>query len=67
VRRPGRRVPKLGEVRLEGRYVKLAGDYALSKNAKGTLYCRRSDAMKQFLLNSGSTIEEGSWPREEAN
>lgn len=32
--------PKLGEVQLEGRYVKFTGDYALSKNAKGTLYCR---------------------------
>ena len=32
--------PKLGEVQLEGRFVKYAGDYALSKNAKGTLYCR---------------------------
>ena len=32
--------PKLGEVQLEGRYVKFTGDYALSKNAKGTLYCK---------------------------
>lgn len=32
--------PTLGEVKLEGRFVKLSGDYALSKNAKGTIYCR---------------------------
>ncbi|OYV09100.1 MAG: formylmethanofuran dehydrogenase subunit C [Methanosaeta sp. NSP1] len=32
--------PKAGEVQLEGRYVKFSGDYALSKNPKGTLYCR---------------------------
>ena len=32
--------PKLGEVQLEGGFVKFTGDYALSKNAKGTLYCR---------------------------
>jgi len=32
--------PTVGEVKLEGRYVKYTGDYALSKNAKGTLYCR---------------------------
>ena len=32
--------PTVGEVKLEGRFVKLSGDYALSKNAKGTIYCR---------------------------
>ena len=32
--------PLLGEVKLEGRFVKLAGDFALSKNAKGTICCR---------------------------
>ena len=32
--------PKAAEVQLEGRYVKFSGDYALSKNPKGTLYCR---------------------------
>jgi formylmethanofuran dehydrogenase subunit C len=32
--------PKAGEVQLEGRYVKFSGDYALSKNPKGTLYSR---------------------------
>lgn len=31
---------RLGEMQLEGRYVKFAGDYALGKNPKGTLYCR---------------------------
>ncbi len=32
--------PKLGDVQLEGWYVRFAGDYALSKNPKGTLYCQ---------------------------
>ena len=32
--------PLLGEVQLEGKYVKFTGDYALGKNPKGTLYCR---------------------------
>ena len=32
--------PTVGEIKLEGRFVKLSGDYALSKNAKGTMYCR---------------------------
>jgi formylmethanofuran dehydrogenase subunit C len=32
--------PKIGEVQLDGRYVKFAGDYALGKNPKGTLYCK---------------------------
>ncbi|MGV8175213.1 MAG: formylmethanofuran dehydrogenase subunit C [Methanothrix sp.] len=34
--------PKIGEVQIDGRYVKLAGDYALGKNPKGTLYCREA-------------------------
>jgi formylmethanofuran dehydrogenase subunit C len=32
--------PKLGEIQLEGRFVRFTGDYALGKNPKGTLYCR---------------------------
>jgi formylmethanofuran dehydrogenase subunit C len=32
--------PKFGEMQLEGWYAKLAGDYALGKNPKGSLYCR---------------------------
>ena len=32
--------PLLGEVQLEGKYVKFTGDYALGKNPKGALYCR---------------------------
>jgi len=32
--------PLVGELKLEGRFVKLSGDYALSKNAKGIIYCR---------------------------
>ena len=31
--------PKLGEVQLEGKYLKFTGDYALGKNPKGTLFC----------------------------
>lgn len=30
--------PKLGETPLEGRFTKFSGDYAISKNPKGTLY-----------------------------
>ncbi|HPT37224.1 MAG TPA: formylmethanofuran dehydrogenase subunit C [Methanothrix sp.] len=32
--------PKLGEMQLEGRFIKYTGDYALGKNPKGTLYER---------------------------
>lgn len=32
--------PKLGEQQLEGRFAKLAGDFAVSKNPKGSLYSR---------------------------
>jgi len=32
--------PKLGDIQLEGWYARFAGDYALSKNPKGTLYCQ---------------------------
>jgi len=32
--------PKLGDLQLEGRFVKYAGDYAIAKNPKGLLYCR---------------------------
>jgi formylmethanofuran dehydrogenase subunit C len=31
---------KLGEIQLDGWHIKFAGDYALGKNPKGTLYCR---------------------------
>lgn len=34
--------PKIGEIELDGRYVKFAGDYALGKNPKGTLYCKEA-------------------------
>lgn len=30
----------LGDIRLEGWYVRFAGDYALGKNPKGSLYCQ---------------------------
>ncbi|MGA9097721.1 MAG: formylmethanofuran dehydrogenase subunit C [Methanotrichaceae archaeon] len=32
--------PKLGETRAEGRFVKFSGDYAISKNPKGSLYVK---------------------------
>jgi formylmethanofuran dehydrogenase subunit C len=32
--------PKLGELQLEGRFAKFTGDFAISKNPKGLLYCR---------------------------
>lgn len=32
--------PKIGEIQLEGKYLKFTGDYALGKNPKGALYCR---------------------------
>jgi len=32
--------PKLGELQLGGRFAKFAGDYAVSKNPKGSLYLR---------------------------
>jgi formylmethanofuran dehydrogenase subunit C len=32
--------PKLGDLVLQGRFAKFTGDYAISKNAKGLLYCR---------------------------
>ena len=32
--------PKLGEMQLDGRFIKYTGDYALGKNPKGTLYER---------------------------
>ena len=32
--------PKVGELQLEGRFAKFTGDFALSKNPKGLLYCR---------------------------
>ncbi len=31
---------KLGNMQLDGWYAKFAGDYALGKNPKGSLYCR---------------------------
>lgn len=30
----------LGDIKIDGRFIKLAGDYSLGKNPKGTLYCR---------------------------
>ena len=32
--------PKVGELKLEGKFNKFTGDFALSKNPKGLLYCR---------------------------
>jgi formylmethanofuran dehydrogenase subunit C len=32
--------PKLGEHQLEGRFARFTGDYAVSKNPKGSLYLR---------------------------
>ena len=32
--------PKVGELQLEGKFNKFTGDFALSKNPKGLLYCR---------------------------
>ena len=32
--------PKLGETRAEGKFAKFAGDYAISKNPKGSLYLK---------------------------
>ncbi len=32
--------PKLGDIQLEGRFARFAGDYAISKNPKGSLYLR---------------------------
>ncbi|MFB3764807.1 MAG: formylmethanofuran dehydrogenase subunit C [Methanotrichaceae archaeon] len=32
--------PKLGETRAEGKFIKFSGDYAISKNPKGSLYYR---------------------------
>jgi formylmethanofuran dehydrogenase subunit C len=32
--------PKLGELQLDGRFARFTGDYAISKNPKGVLYCR---------------------------
>ena len=32
--------PKVGELQLEGKFAKFTGDFALSKNPKGLLYCR---------------------------
>ncbi len=32
--------PKIGELQLEGKFAKFTGDFALSKNPKGLLYCR---------------------------
>jgi formylmethanofuran dehydrogenase subunit C len=32
--------PKLGDMQLEGWYARFAGDYALGKNPKGSLYCQ---------------------------
>lgn len=34
--------PKLGEMQLEGRFVKFSGDYAVSKNPKGLLYWKEA-------------------------
>jgi len=34
--------PKLGETRAEGRFVKFSGDYAISKNPKGSLYVKEA-------------------------
>lgn len=31
--------PKLGEMQLEGRFARFTGDFAISKNPKGVLYC----------------------------
>jgi len=32
--------PKLGELELEGMFARFSGDYAISKNPKGVLYCK---------------------------
>ncbi len=32
--------PKLGDLQLEGMFTKFSGDYAISKNPKGVLYCQ---------------------------
>lgn len=32
--------PKLGELQLEGKFARFTGDFAISKNPKGALYCR---------------------------
>ncbi len=32
--------PKLGDLQLEGMFARFSGDYAISKNPKGVLYCR---------------------------
>ena len=32
--------PKVGELQLEGKFAKFNGDFAISKNPKGILYCR---------------------------
>ncbi len=32
--------PKLGDLQLEGTFAKFSGDYAISKNPKGVLYCK---------------------------
>jgi formylmethanofuran dehydrogenase subunit C len=32
--------PKLGELQLEGKFARFTGDFAISKNPKGLLYCR---------------------------
>jgi formylmethanofuran dehydrogenase subunit C len=32
--------PKLGDLQLEGKFARFSGDYAISKNPKGVLYCK---------------------------
>jgi formylmethanofuran dehydrogenase subunit C len=32
--------PKLGDLQMEGMFARFSGDYAISKNPKGVLYCR---------------------------
>jgi formylmethanofuran dehydrogenase subunit C len=32
--------PKLGDLQLEGMFARFSGDYAISKNPKGVIYCR---------------------------
>ena len=39
-KRAAKRIPRSENLQLEGRFVKFHGDYAISKNPKGLLYCR---------------------------